>query len=87
MVESVIQIKSGIIINADGSVKIIINVKKMWNPATCSCENGKYLASIFDDSVITCHEIIDEEVKSDDEETKIVTRNFNEKKQSVKQNI
>ena len=24
------------------------------NPATCSCENGKYLASIMDDSVITC---------------------------------
>ena len=21
-----------------------------WNPATCSCENGKYLASIRDDS-------------------------------------
>ena len=29
------------------------------NPATCSCKNGKYLASIIDDSVITCDEIID----------------------------
>ena len=27
------------------------------NPATCSCENGKYLASIMDDSAITCDEI------------------------------
>ena len=26
----------------------------MWNPATCSCKNGKYLASITDDSVIMC---------------------------------
>ena len=26
----------------------------IWNPATCSCENGKYLASIMDDSAITC---------------------------------
>ena len=23
----------------------------IWNPATCSCENGKYLASIMDDYV------------------------------------
>ena len=26
----------------------------IWNHATCSCKNGKYLASIIDDSVITC---------------------------------
>ena len=30
----------------------------IWNPATCSCENGKYLASIIDDLVIMCDEII-----------------------------
>ena len=30
----------------------------VWNPATCNCENGKYLASILDDSVIMCDEII-----------------------------
>ena len=30
----------------------------IWNPATCSCKNGKYLASIIDDSVITCDEVI-----------------------------
>ena len=35
------------------------------NPARCSCKNGKYLASIIDDSVIMCDEII--------EETKIVS--------------
>ena len=29
------------------------------NPATCSCKNGKYLAIIIDDSVITCDEIIE----------------------------
>ena len=30
-----------------------------WNPALCSCENGKYVGVITDDSVITCDEIID----------------------------
>ena len=28
------------------------------NPATCSCENGKYLASIMGDAAIMCDEII-----------------------------
>ena len=45
---------------------------KNWNPATCSCENGKYLASIIDDSVIMCDEIIE----SYGEETKIAPTNF-----------
>ena len=44
----------------------------IWNPATRSCKNGKYLASIIDDdSVITCDEII--------EQTKTIPTNFNEK--------
>ena len=51
----------------------------IWNPATCSCENDKCLASIIDDSVITCDEIKDVEAKSYDEETKFVTENFNKK--------
>ena len=47
----------------------------IWNPTTCSCENGKYLANIMHDSVTTCDEIIE----SYNEETKIVGTNFNEK--------
>ena len=47
----------------------------VWNPATCIGENGKYLASITDDPVIMCDEII----KSYDEEIKTVPTNFNEK--------
>ena len=43
----------------------------IWNPVTCNCENGKYLASVIDDSVIMCDDII--------EETKTVTTSFNEK--------
>ena len=43
----------------------------IWHPTTCSCENGKYLANIIDDSVITCDEII--------EDTKSIPTNFNEK--------
>ena len=44
----------------------------IWNPPICSCEYGKCLANIIDDSVITCGETIEEE-------TKTVTTNFNEK--------
>ena len=55
-----------------------------WNPATCSYENEKYLASIMDDSAIICDEVIDVEAKSNDKETKTVTVNFNEKKASCK---
>ena len=36
----------------------------IWNLATCSCQNGKYLASIIDDSVITCDEFIEEKIKT-----------------------
>ena len=55
----------------------------VWNPATCNYENGKYLASIMDNSVIMCDEITesykeDAEAKSNDE------RNFNEKKATCK---
>ena len=47
----------------------------IWNPATCSCGNGKYLANFSDDSVMTYAEII--------EETKTVPTNFNEKKSKL----
>ena len=66
MEENIIQIKSKIMIHVDASVK-----KILLNPATCSCKNGKNLASIIDDSVITWNEII--------EETKTIRTNFNEK--------
>ena len=29
----------------------------VWNSATCRCENGKYLASIVDDSAIICDDV------------------------------
>ena len=68
MVEKVTRIKGGITINARVSVKIrgnIISAKKyIWNPATCSCENSKYLGSTFDDSMISRDEVIDAVVKS-----------------------
>ena len=44
----------------------------IWNPATCSCESGKYLANIMDGSVIMFNEII--------EEAETILTNFNEKK-------
>ena len=56
MEENIIQIQSGITIN----VKFQCECKKHYicekeyirNPATCSCKNYKYLASIIDDSVM-----------------------------------
>ena len=50
------------------------------NPATCNCENGKYLASIMDDSAIICHEVIE----SYNEEIKTIPTNFNENIEFVK---
>ena len=31
----------------------------IWNLSICSCENGKYFASIVGDSAITCDEVIE----------------------------
>ena len=50
----------------------ILEKDYIWNPAPCSCENGECLASIIDDSVIMCDEIIDAE-------TKTIPINFNER--------
>ena len=47
----------------------------MRNPATCNCENGKFLARIMEDSVITC----DEFIESYDEEIKTIPTHFNKK--------
>ena len=49
----------------------------VWNLSTCICENGKYLASIMDDSVITCDEIIDvEETNFNEKNITCKTKNF-----------
>ena len=66
-------------INVAASVKSIIDKGYIWNPATCNCKNGKYLASIIDNSVITCEEVRDAEAKPYGEETKATAANFNEK--------
>ena len=76
MLENLIQIKSGIMIHVDASTK---NIIYEINLSICSCENGKYLASITDNLVITCDEIIDAETKSNNEETKSIPINFKEK--------
>ena len=80
MEESVIQIISGIMINVNASVKNIIYDKNITfrNPGIWSCKNEKYLASIIDNSVITCDKIIDAK------EAKTVTANFNEKNETNK---
>ena len=96
MEENVIQINGVTMINVDVSTKNVMYVNKnyVWNPATCSCENGKYIGSIMDDSAIICDKAIDEdadaEAKSNDEaesnnEVKSIDQiNFNEKKTTCK---
>ena len=60
MKENVFQMNGGITINVDVSVKKhnICDKHYIWNSASCSCQNGEFLANIMDDSVITCDEII-----------------------------
>ena len=60
MEQNVIQINGGIMINCGCDCKKCHVCEKdyVWNPATCNCENGKYLTSIMDDSVIECDKII-----------------------------
>ena len=48
----------------------------IWSSATYSCKSGKYLASIIDDSVMTCGEIKDEKTKSNNKETKTIPKNI-----------
>ena len=55
----------------------------VWNPATCNCENGKYLVSIMDNSAIRCYKIIE----SYNNSTKTFPTNFNEKKTTCQTQI
>ena len=64
--KSVIEINSRITVNVNASAKTMIYVKKiifeiLLHEVVVHIENGKYLANIIDDSVITCDEIIDVE--------------------------
>ena len=61
-VQSVIQIKNGMMKHVIVNVKTIIGAKKnnSWNPGTDICENNRYLriTSIGDGLLIACDEII-----------------------------
>ena len=48
MEENVLQINGGITIN--------VGKDYIWNPNTCNCKNGKYLARITGDSTIMSDE-------------------------------
>ena len=84
MEENLIQIIDGIMINVDENAKASYMRETIQNPATCTCKNGKYLANVIDNSVIMFDELIDVEAKQNDEETKTVPTNFNEKDMTCK---
>ena len=51
----------------------------VWDPATCNCENKKYLASIMDDSWVICDEVVEsynEEIKFIKKKAIYKTQNF-----------
>ena len=80
MVENLIQIKSLIVINVDVSAKNIMYMEKvLFGILLHVNKNRKFLAGIIDDSVIMYDDILDAEAKSNNEETKIIATNFNEK--------
>ena len=81
MEENVIYISSEITINVNARVENVMYVKGLYfSPATCSCKNGKYLASIMDDSAITCDEVI----VSYNEKAKPITTKLDEMKATCK---
>ena len=43
-----------------------LRVRKNWNRSTCACENGTYLGSVINDSVVTWNEIINAVDRSTD---------------------
>ena len=47
---NVTEINGGTITNVD---VIVCEIDYVWNPSKCICKNGKYLASIMDDSMVT----------------------------------
>ena len=61
-------------------------VEKCLNPATCNCENGKYLASIMDYSAIACNEII-ESFDEHAEASRTMKQILMKRKQPVKHKI
>ena len=77
MGKDVIQISGGITKYVYSKVKKghVCEKDYVWNPATYSCQNGKYLASIMDDLAIICDEVIESYNEEPD---------FNEKKATCK---
>ena len=73
MEENVIQINGGITVNVDVSIKNVMSMEKV---IFRKIENGKYLANIMYESVITCNEVIE----SFDQKAKTISTNFNEKR-------
>ena len=93
MEENVIQVNGEIMINVNVNVKNAMYVKKIMFAILLHVivKTEKKLASITDDSAITCDEIKesndeDAAIQSHDE-TNTIPTNFNEKKQPVKRKI
>ena len=85
MEENLIQINGGLITNVDVSVKKRMYVKMIMFGILLhvAVKMEKYLASIMDDSAMTCDEIIE----SNAEETKTIPTSLMKRKQPIKRKI
>ena len=57
----------------------LVYERDIWNPITCTCENGKYLENGTDNTLVTCND----NIKS----TKTVLTNFNKEETTCKISI
>ena len=75
--ENIVRVKSRIMINVNAKCKKHHLCEKNYisNLTTCSCKNGKYFASITNNSVIKCDKK-GVEAKSYNEETKTIPKNI-----------
>ena len=88
MIKKVIQIKFEITIKSMWVQKSNRNMREKgytWNPPKSACENGKYVGSIIDNSVMW-NKIIEmtKSILTKTSPTKTIPTNFNEKKCFVK---
>ena len=58
IIQHIIQIKIGIMINANVVMKRMCKKDYSWNPSILVCENNRYLNSFADNSIIACDKII-----------------------------
>ena len=68
----------GVSVEVQKKFPVLLKKNHVWNRDRCICQNGTYLGSIIDDSVITFNEIMEETktVQTKTVSTKSTSTNF-----------